>query len=174
MSYLDESPQRVMYQGKLLSQMVVYIQRHGRYDYWCEQGDAAEKIKKCFYRTWFRMSEEEKRNRYSELEETYEIETLLTVDSRKYLIATIEHDRDVISEFSREQQYAAELLIEVFGKGRVKDLEGFLSPIFNPEEVDFSHQENPSSSGYRFFINSDGFIGGLKNLARKEVQLLTI
>ena len=81
-------PEFLMAQGKFISQMVAYIWRWAD-DPGTAKGEAAKQLKGCFDRTHCRLSKKEKERRCLEPEESYELETLLTVDARKFLIAKI-------------------------------------------------------------------------------------
>ena len=148
-----------MTQGKLVSQMVTYIWR------WADddnlKGKYARQLKACFDRTHRRLTPEMKAKLSPE--QSYELETLLTVDARKFLIATQDDDQLTLKQFSLEQKHAAQLLIQVFGEQRIKNLENYLSPIFNPDAVDMGDKEDYPYPVYQFFIDPNSFTGTLED-----------
>ena len=155
-------PEFLMAQGKFISQMVAYIWRYAD-DPSTAKGEAAKQLKGCFDRTHCRMSHKVKMKKCLEPEESYELETLLTVDARKFLIAKKEDDKETLKTFSREEKHAAKLLIEVFGKERVADPDIYLSPIFKPKAVDDGDDGDGPVPVYQFFMNTDSFIGSLQD-----------
>ena len=155
-------PEFLMAQGKFISQMVAYIWRWAD-DPGTAKGEAAKELKACFDRTHCRLSKKEKKKRCLEPRESYELETLLTVDARKYLTAKKRHDKKTLKQFTPEQKHAAKLLIKVFGRERVADPDIYLSPIFSPQAVDDGDDGDGPLPVYQFFMNTDSFIGSLQD-----------
>ena len=154
-------PTFLMTQGKLMSQMVAYIWRWAD----CETDERrkyARELKACFDRTHSRMSQKSK---HEVSQASYELEILLTVDARKYLLEKEQDNQEKLKDYTKDEKQAAELLINVFGKERVRNLTNYLSPIFQREAVDMRDDNGNDNlfPVYQFHINTNSFIGTLED-----------
>lgn len=157
-------PTLLMTQGKLISQMIAYIWRWAD-DHTDEKGKYARDLKVCFERIHRRFSAQSKSHKLQEQHSSNALEILLTVDARKYLLEREQINQEKLKNFTEDEQQAAELLINIFGKDRIRNLTNYLSPIFQPEAVDMRNNSgnNTPFPVYQFHIDTSSFIGILKD-----------
>lgn len=170
------TPVLLMTEGKLISQMVAYIWLWADYKKDNNEIEDETKRQKHYDALLLKYCFDRRHNKNATVHNTYKgkipqspfaLEILLTVDAKKYLDALKDNNQKDLGDFNDDERLLAQLLINVFGEERVKYLQNYLSPIFDPEEVYMGNDDDNGVQGllpiYKFQVNTDNFVGYLKD-----------